>query len=498
MRNTLRLVIGIVLALGLTPRGQAGTNWYVVELGGAHAGWMRSTETPIEGGVRTEQAMLLEVRRDGAVVELRFESWFEETDAGEPIRMGSRQFVGGGEVVREGVFDRQGIAVVTVQGDRRTESREPRPSGSWLTPASARRFVEQRAASGAERISYRSIDPLNGFTPVSYERVRGETVETEALRRTFEAVRWTVTTNATPGVETAELIDAEGVLVRSSTRFGDSDLTMRLATESEALGEREPPELLTTTFVRPDRVIESARRVRSASYVLRVPGGAMPDVPESSAQRVERLSPDAVRVRIEADGFPERSRVRPDRANTGTLASTALLDHEDPAVRALVGRAIAGASSPAARAEAMRRFVYGYITEKHLDVAFGSASETARSRAGDCTEHAALLAAMLRADGIPSKLVIGLIYADTFAGEREIFAYHMWVRALVEIDGRTRWVDLDATLGSGVAFDATHIALATSLGDQGVTDAGFARLVPLMGRLTIEVESVSERAGGGR
>jgi hypothetical protein len=97
-----------------------------------------------------------------------------------------------------------------------------------------------------------------------------------------------------------------------------------------------------------------------------------------------------------------------------------------------------------------------------------------------------LLAAMLRADGIPSRVACGLIYADEFAGEREIFGYHMWTQALLSIDGVPTWVDLDPTL-AGAAFDATHIALGVSaLGDADATSS-LSGLIPLLGRVTIRV-----------
>lgn len=514
MRHAARWVSLFLGACAAAFGARADTTWYLVELGGEHAGWMRVSHlTPTDEIVRTEQAMLLEVQRDGARVELRFESWFEETPTGEPIRMGSRQRVGGGETSREAVFERDRLRVITEQGGRRSESREPLPQGSWLAPAAARRYIEQRTHAGADRITVRTIDPMNAFTPIASERTRSERVEIEALGRTIAATRWTVTSGSTPGVASEEWVDADGLIVRTEASLGELRLTMRVSTEDEATGDRRPPELLTTTFVRPDRSIERPRQVRSASYVLRILGGEMPDVPEGGAQRTERLSASAVRVTVDLDA-PELPGRREARGEAASLAATTLLDHKDPAVRALVARATAGSAGQGrettlgtgrdrsgARAEAMRRFVYDYIEHKHLDIAFGTASETARSRAGDCTEHSALLGAMLRADGIPARLVVGLIYADSFAGEREIFGYHMWVRALVTVDGQRRWVDLDATLPHDTPFDATHIALGESLGDHGIAGTGFARLVPLIGRLEIEVERAEHappRQRGGR
>ena len=47
--------------------------------------------------------------------------------------------------------------------------------------------------------------------------------------------------------------------------------------------------------------------------------------------------------------------------------------------------------------EALRDLVHTHISGKHLSTAYASASETARTGSGDCTEHAVLLAAVLGA-----------------------------------------------------------------------------------------------------
>ncbi|MBZ0171892.1 MAG: transglutaminase-like domain-containing protein, partial [Phycisphaerales bacterium] len=168
-----------------------------------------------------------------------------------------------------------------------------------------------------------------------------------------------------------------------------------------------------------------------------------------------------------------------------------MLTCDDPRVAELARDALTAAPEDAAkRAELLRRFVHRHIRTKDLSVGFASAAEVARTREGDCTEHGVLLAALLRADGIPSRVVSGLIYADQFAGSDDIFGYHMWTQAYLEIDGEPRWVDLDATLPDSLPMTATHIALAvTGLPDENRINA-LVELAPLMGRLAIKVENV--------
>jgi len=146
-------------------------------------------------------------------------------------------------------------------------------------------------------------------------------------------------------------------------------------------------------------------------------------------------------------------------------------------------------------AETLRRYVHNYITEKNLDVGLASASEVCRTKEGDCTEHAVLLAATLRYMGIPSRVAGGLIYAESFAGRARIFGYHMWTQALLADDtGAYRWVDLDSTLSDKTPFDATHIALSLSAMNDDETINSMASLAPLLGRVQLEVEHTSADA----
>lgn len=141
-------------------------------------------------------------------------------------------------------------------------------------------------------------------------------------------------------------------------------------------------------------------------------------------------------------------------------------------------------------AERMRRHVHGHINRKSLDVGFATASEVARTREGDCTEHAVLLAAMLRAAGIPSRVVSGLIYVDEFVGQKGVFGFHMWTQALLPgPDGEGVWVDLDATLDR-LPRDATHIGVAVSTLEGSERVNTMAAVAPLLGALSIEVERV--------
>ena len=104
-------------------------------------------------------------------------------------------------------------------------------------------------------------------------------------------------------------------------------------------------------------------------------------------------------------------------------------------------------------AKTMEKWVYDNITSKDLSVNFANASDTLKSKEGDCTEHSVLLAALLRAAGIPSRVVAGLVYTSM---PKDSFAYHMWTEAYIG-----SWISLEPSF-SHENFSPTHIAVYKS------------------------------------
>jgi len=488
------LRIAALLLLVIAPAAAAQTLWYTASIGGQPAGWMRADTTEDEGLITTSSEMELSIRRGAIAITISMTSTSVETDAGEPVSMISSQKLGPSETVTEYTFNDDGIRAVTLAAGQRTESVFPLPEPGWLMPAAAGRAVERAMDAGEDVIRLRVMDPAAGATPssVEYRDPRPATVTVNG--EVIEGTAWTVESDAAPGVLTTEVLDETGESLRSTVRIGAIDLEMVRATEAEVAQTRdtpvgEAPELLVSTFVKPSRSIENPRKVRAAVYTLSLGGGEIPEPPAGAGQTVEQVGPGVVRVRVNATPWE----AQPGTSEMADLLPSAMINSDDPVVREMHGRATAGlGDEPTERAEAMRRFVHRIINAKNLGTALGSASDVARSRSGDCTEHAVLLAALLRADGIPARVVSGLIYADAFAGQREIFGYHMWTRALVKVDGEKRWIDLDATLPGQTHFDATHIALAETAMADGAGTRAFSAVASYLGRLEITVEETED------
>ncbi|MDX2119134.1 MAG: transglutaminase-like domain-containing protein [Planctomycetota bacterium] len=492
-RAALMLVCTIATLIARPSLGADQDNWAVLLMNGQRSGWQNTRTTERDGTITTESKVSMSVGRGATKLTVAMETRFVETTDGKPVRMWLRQQLAAAPVEQTWEWGEKDVGLTVVSGDQKQEQRVDKPEGTWLTPAAAEREVLRRMKSGEKEITLRTVDPTLGLQVVEVTRKDFTPAKVEIAGKQVNVTRCTSTISGYP--ESIEYLDENGQLVKVETNLGGFNVVMQRSDRATALGEIEGAELMVSTFVRPDKVITNARHVASGVYRLTLTEGAMPGLPSVGGQTVTREG-DALIVAVSARGSSPAA--DHDAQNAAFTKPSTMVNFEDDRVKKLakVALANAGQLDAAKKAEALRRFVHAYIDRKELGVGFASAGEIARTRTGDCTEHGVLLAALLRAHGIPSRVASGLVFADRFAGSENIFGYHMWAQALLEVEAdpakpgvrEPRWVDLDATLADETPFDATHITISTSGLEDGVIEKSMLTTAQLMGRLKIEVK----------
>lgn len=479
--------------------------WYVVQLRGQRAGYMRDRVDRAAGKITTRSEMVLKILREKSEVEMRFVSEFVETDANRPVSMRSEQRLGANPDMATYTFLDDGVEVVRSGTTGEVREKKPRPEGAWLTPRQVENAVRAALlAKDTKPIVVRTVDPLLGLDPTTVTHAIIDRKAIAVMGRDTPAIMWETTTDRFPGVKSVEFVDDSGNILQSETDLGGIRLTVVRADRDLALSRVEPPELLRSTLITPNIPIDRPRTAVKAEYLVRSTGDVLPDLPTAGAQRSTRR--DVRSTLISVDVYNPGVATAAEIADQSYRIPSAMINSADPEIIKLRDKAVGlvdPGAKPQTRAQAMRRAVAGWIARKDLDVGFASASEVARTQRGDCSEHAVLLAAMLRADNIPSRVVSGLVYVPSAgAAGNGHFGYHMWTQALVDGDNGTQvWIDYDATmpastqpgavLNTHVPFDATHIALGISaLADGATTTNDLVRLAPLIGTLSIEVENV--------
>ena len=459
-------------------------HWYRVDISRAPAGWMLHRETRQADRLSTVSILHLRFRRGPSEQTLELESRFVETLDNRPLSAWARQHLGPKPVETSWKFERDTVWVETTHDSETRRERMPWPPSDWLTPGQLQARLRQRLADGSKTFTLTGLDPQLGLEAIETEwRLDARDDNLILGGQTRRAMRYVQRQPLTPHLETIVHVTAEGLLLRSVTPMMGLEMTLSLSTREEALTNHDAPELLLRSFIYPDQPIPKPRRARRVLYEIQAESGALEPLPSTGSQRVSATS-TSQRVLVEVGSSPVlEGDERPDPAEY--LRSSTMLDHRDDVVRQLTGKVEFAEPGVAAHAEALRAFVASYLDDKNLDSILATASEAATTRSGDCTEHSVLLAALLRAEGIPSRVVTGLVYVDELLGQRRLFGYHMWTQALID----NRWIDLDATLAR--PFDAAHIALGTTaLNDGSSALRELSTLATLLGNARIQVLEV--------
>lgn len=209
-------------------------------------------------------------------------------------------------------------------------------------------------------------------------------------------------------------------------------------------------------------------------------GAAVPRLEPAAGQRLQPAE-DQQSLLITVRAGLDRNAPLPPVEDSDTAAGP-VIDHQDPRLARMVQALEAGPErSPREKVLQATGFVHQYIRRKDLSQGFATASQVAREGQGDCTEHAVLLAAILRRMDIPTRLVAGLTYV-TRDGQA-VMMYHMWNVARVD-EG---WLPVDATLG-GLA-PASRIALVTTNLASGNEYECLDPIFSVIGRIELEIVS---------
>ncbi|MEM1355458.1 MAG: transglutaminase-like domain-containing protein [Planctomycetota bacterium] len=476
--------------------------WYRVAINGQPCGYARYRSSLRDAVITTTYEERVIESHGGQPLEMVYLGTWEETARHQPMRYIVQQRDGAAGVVDTYRFTPDHIERVSRQGDRQTTATLAHPRGDWLTPGQVDVVLKEAMAEGQRRIALKVYDPQivdRPYTVIYDEPAHGQRVEIADGSR-VEATRWRVAYSYLPGMPAYEYYDSAGVAVKYEIDMGGGAVVTRtLADASVAEAEFDPPEMADRSMVRPDRPIEAIGRVKLAVYELTFgdpadgPLGVQP--PNTQYQRVARLGDRRVRLTIDMRRAPDLAGADPP--GDAYLAASIAVDHTDPVVQGLTRR-VAGQlkadHGPADFARAAELFVASHIRGGSLSVGSATASEAARTREGDCTESAVLLAAMLRARGIPSRCVYGLVYTeDPFLDQPGVFVYHMWTQAWVSApipaddpnatatDGY--WMEVDAAM---LGYTAGHLALGlTAMGENA--DAEALRLVPMTADLAVKV-----------
>ena len=457
------------LALLIVGPGEAHTEYFGIYhvdpslgvfAGSAQAGHVVVVETPdaVEGKPATRRASHTEVTQVMGGVRLKGtvddQVWIDVDD--HPLREILVHRYPKNTVRAEATFGAATVEVDLDDGGKRSHRSVPLPKEEVLDDPV--RVIRDRLKPGGSLT----------FATFSAETATFETATMACVGpSSFQDGPWrkvpaTLSNYVSGGEKARFYTDAQGVLVRTELPGSQTYVYARPKEIALSGPSKELPDLLLLNSLHTSTPLADAVNLRRLR--LRFEGMDLSKIPSDELQTVTKDGDGwVVDLHPKVSYSPALPKIGENVAGLEAwLKPGENLPCDDPAIRAAARKAVGERTTAVEAAVAIRKFVSGRMkaTMEFGDVR--DAADILRHPHGKCTEYAVLTTALLRAAGIPARIVSGLVTGDG------TFFYHAWTESWTGKD----WAGIDAALEMD-ALPACYIKLA-----QGDAKDGFRIVYP--------------------
>jgi tetratricopeptide (TPR) repeat protein len=387
-------------------------------------------------------------QRFGFTVKIAQQSQFIEDETGAPISFSSSTESQGenGEMSGEFITSDRVKVLSTVNGVKKTE--EIKLNKNILFPYAISRLIKDNKS---DNIEYSTLDPSVDFRIINYsaKKVGSESLFTNGLQGDF--IKYKVSMNILPNLSSFEWYDADGRVVKELASI--LNLESIAVPKEQIFYQTKTVDILDQSLIPVDTSFTNPAGLEQVNYKIEVQNQDPESIIVSDdRQRIIQVTGNTAYLKVKTEqesdekfSYPVNTKNMNEFLKTGPFIIS-----NDPEIKTKTLNVIGQEKDAYKIVKKLEKWVFDTITTKDFSVNFANSKEILKTKEGDCTEHSILLASMLRAAGIPSKVVIGLIYTDK---PQDAFGYHMWVKAYTG-----KWVNLDPSFPDK-NFSPTHIAL---------------------------------------
>jgi hypothetical protein len=468
--------------------------WEVAHVEGSRVGFLHTTVRSLEGDggkrLRATAELDLSFKRHNAQVRLRMEHGTDETADGKVVGVFMRQFHDKGQqLVLQGTVE-DGRLHVKVDNGR--IERRLRWSDDVVGVYRREHLFQQRKPKPGDQFSFPVYEPIvNAVVTVRVTVHEAEEVDVLGTRKSLLKVVQTPDKLETPGASVqlppaVWWLDADFVPVRRQIELdglGTVVLTRTTREVATAPGTADArvPDIGLKTLVPLNKTIARPHATRSAVYRITLTGDvdAGTALARDAHQEVKELHGNTFELHVHP-AKPAKERKDAEAPAAEYLASCHFIDSDDARVRELARKAAGGETNPWKKAQRLERWVKQNMRPDNA-APFAPASQVARDLRGDCRLYAVLTAALCRAEGVPARTAVGLIYVEKGA-QKPYMGFHMWTE--VWADGQ--WLGLDGTLGQG-GVGAAHVKIADHSWSETQSLTPFLPVSRILGKIGIEV-----------
>jgi len=491
MLRAKRAVVFCLFLVACSPAfAEQETGYLAVFMEGKKVGYSVHTRSVEGDEVTTSEQASITISRIGIPVTIEMTETSVETTAGRPLRFESVQHLGAMTMKVVGVVNDNGVVDVTSSSlGSEQKSTMQWPEGALM--AEGLRLLTLEKGFKPDMKYTASLFSPGIMQAVTAKVTIKDKREVDLLGRVVKLTETTTALNM-PGageVLSTSFVDDEMRVLKSIVPIAGMVVEMIDCPKEFALGTNDVLDLIDRMFVKSPEPIENIRSIAAITYTLNPGKTADFAIPSTDNQRATRRPDGKVILEVRPAAAPTGGTLPYKGSNPQLLEATKptrFLQSDNEQIVALARKAVGDTKDAAEAARRIESFVAQYIDNKSLSVGYASAAEVVESRQGDCSEFAVLTAAMCRAVGIPSQVVVGVAYVQEWGGMQG-FGGHAWTQAYVGGDKQDKggkWIGLDAAFKSSHrgGYDAGHIALAVGNGEPG----DFFNMATALGQFQIE------------
>ena len=457
--------------------------WYEVFLADAKVGYFQDKMQKDGEVINSRNEFVMQIKRAGQSIEITVEQETKEKISGELIEFSTETKMAGIPMLKKGRVEGKELVVYEKQFISGKETRYPFDPEGGMSWGLRKQVLENGFQKAGKTYELKVYSPDMGMKkPVKAKIICFGEKPIQIGEKKIKAFEVDMELNSPFGsMITKSWFDENCVALKTVMNMGGMKISIIEVPKKKAKKmEEEAHELLLSSVVPLDAAVPNSDK--NIFIMKSIKGEWSAKLFEGNGQKIEKINDNSIRVIVDQSQRKEKGGEGIDLKPF--LSANVYLDSDDLLIQKLAKKGKGKAKTSQEIANKLTKFVFRYMSNKNYEVGFATASEVARNKAGDCTEHSVLLAALGRALGIPTRVVTGLVYADEFEDQKDVLVYHMWTQFYID----DQWLNLDSALGL-VKCPADRITFSVDSLEED-TIASVLPLMELINNLKVTVQTV--------
>ncbi len=485
------IIISLCILSNVSIAGQSEILYekiYIIKSKGIKTGYIHVSQRKKPAGenstvIVTRKHFEQKFKRHNDKIQIIQDQSFVEDESGNPVQFSFSSKSKGEDIRLTGNFNREtGQVLIKAKINNIKEEKIIDLDEKILFPYAIDRLYRETKSNA---LRYYTLEP--GLNPQILE-IKSEKLEKQLLKQgklNGVYTKYRNEVNIFPNTDLYVWRDENGHVVREYTSI--LDMEQFEVDRDEILNISPEFDVFSESCIKVEKTIADPGSIDQAIYKITAENMAVDNIfITDENQRIIQVKDNTVFLKVEAEKYEDYKFPYPVKKEgyENYLRSGPFVITDSESIKNLADRLTANENDAFKIAKKMKQWVYDNIADKSFAFDFANSVKVLETGSGDCTEHSILLASLLRAAGIPAKVVVGLVYTDS---PENAFTYHMWVKAYTG-----KWVSLDPSLPYD-NFTPLHIAMTESdINNISARSDMVVNIINSFKKLDIEILNVSK------